>query len=56
MSLQHDLYDGLAHRSILALPEMQDRTLLVRSFTKSFSMPGGALDTLWRMPICERND
>lgn len=34
------VYDGFAHRSILAFPGMKDRTLLIRSFTKSFSMPG----------------
>ena len=34
------VYDGLAHHSILALQEMKERTLLVRSFTKTFCMPG----------------
>jgi aspartate/methionine/tyrosine aminotransferase len=34
------VYDGLVHHSIAALSEMKSRTLLIRSFTKSFSMPG----------------
>jgi len=34
------VYDGLRHHSIAALPAMRERTLLVRSFTKSFAMPG----------------
>jgi aspartate/methionine/tyrosine aminotransferase len=33
------LYDGRIHRSIASVPGMKDRTLLIRSFTKSFAMP-----------------
>jgi aspartate/methionine/tyrosine aminotransferase len=34
------VYDGRDHRSIVGLPLAQPRTLLIRSFTKSFAMPG----------------
>jgi aminotransferase len=33
------IYDGLKHRSIASLPGMQERTILIRSFTKSYAMP-----------------
>jgi aminotransferase len=34
------VYDGKKHRSIASLPEMKERTLVVNSFSKTFSMPG----------------
>jgi len=34
------LYDGRKHRSIAALPGMAERTLVINSFSKSFSMTG----------------
>ncbi|WP_372996485.1 pyridoxal phosphate-dependent aminotransferase [Lutispora sp.] len=34
------LYDGMEHKSILSLPDMKDRTILVNSFSKSFAMTG----------------
>jgi aminotransferase len=34
------VYDGRSHLSVAALPLAQPRTLLIRSFTKSFAMPG----------------
>ena len=34
------VYDGRSHRSVAGLPLAQPRTLLIRSFTKSFAMPG----------------
>ncbi|HWQ56341.1 MAG TPA: pyridoxal phosphate-dependent aminotransferase [Bryobacteraceae bacterium] len=33
------IYDGLRHRSIAGFPGMRRRTVLVRSFTKSYAMP-----------------
>jgi aspartate/methionine/tyrosine aminotransferase len=33
------VYDGAAHLSVAALPEATARTVLIRSFTKSFAMP-----------------
>ncbi len=33
------VYDGLRHRSIASLERARNRTILVRSFTKSFAMP-----------------
>jgi aminotransferase len=33
------VYDGRKHLSIAALPAMRERTILIRSFTKSFAMP-----------------
>ena len=32
------IYDGNRHRSILSVPGMKERTVLIRSFTKSFCM------------------
>jgi aminotransferase len=32
------VYDGLQHRSIASLPDMRERSILIRSFTKSYSM------------------
>ncbi|NLM44851.1 MAG: pyridoxal phosphate-dependent aminotransferase [Clostridiales bacterium] len=34
------LYDGMEHHSIISLPDMKDRTILVNSFSKSFAMTG----------------
>jgi aspartate/methionine/tyrosine aminotransferase len=34
------VYDGLSHTSPLSDPGMVDRTILIRSFSKSFAMPG----------------
>jgi len=42
-SYERMVYDGRKHEMILSLPGMRERTILVRSFTKTFSM--GA----WRM-------
>jgi aspartate/methionine/tyrosine aminotransferase len=51
LAVEHDLlvvsdesydrmvYDGAAHLSIAALPETVARTVLIRSFTKSYAMP-----------------
>ena len=33
------IYDGRKHLSIASLPQMQQRTILIRSFTKSYAMP-----------------
>src|SRR5581483_5074170 len=34
------VYDGRRHKSLAAVPAAKHRTLLMRSFTKSFAMPG----------------
>jgi aspartate/methionine/tyrosine aminotransferase len=34
------VYDGLAHLSVASVPSLRDRVILVRSFTKSYAMPG----------------
>lgn len=34
------LYDGMEHHSIISLPDMKDRTIVVNSFSKSFAMTG----------------
>ena len=33
------VYDGLRHRSIASLAQARNRTILIRSFTKSYAMP-----------------
>ncbi|TET42355.1 MAG: pyridoxal phosphate-dependent aminotransferase [Dehalococcoidia bacterium] len=33
------VYDGRQHRSLISLPQARERTVLVRSFTKSYIMP-----------------
>jgi len=34
------LYDGMEHKSIISLPNMKERTIVVNSFSKSFAMTG----------------
>jgi aspartate/methionine/tyrosine aminotransferase len=34
------VYDGRSHLSVALIPEIRNRTVLVRSFTKSYAMPG----------------
>lgn len=34
------LYDGMKHHSIISLPDMKERTIVVNSFSKSFAMTG----------------
>lgn len=34
------VYDGRKHHSLLALPAFRNRVVMVRSFTKSYAMPG----------------
>ena len=33
------IYDGLRHQSIAAIPEISERTILIKSCTKSYAMP-----------------
>ena len=40
------LYDGLEHRSIASEPGMRDRTVILGSFSKTYSMTG------WRLGYC----
>ncbi len=42
-SYSHFVYDGFRHRTIAALPGALERTILIRSFSKDFAMPG------WRL-------
>lgn len=42
-SHSHFLYRGERHRSICSLPGLSERTILIRSFSKDFAMPG------WRL-------
>lgn len=34
------LYDNMKHKSIMSLPDMKERTIVVNSFSKSFAMTG----------------
>lgn len=56
------LYDGLQHHSIAAIPGMKERTLIVNSFSKSFSMTGwrvgfaaGPSDIIAKMIVLQEN-
>jgi aspartate aminotransferase len=42
-SYSHFIYGGRKHRSILELDPARDRTILIRSFSKDYAMPG------WRL-------
>lgn len=43
------LYDGMEHHSIISLPDMKERTILVNSFSKAFAMTG------WRIGYAAGN-
>lgn len=56
------LYDGEQHRSIAAIPGMKERTVVVNSFSKSFSMTGwrvgfaaGAPEVIAKMTVLQEN-
>lgn len=56
------LYDGEQHRSIAAIPGMKERTVVVNSFSKSFSMTGwrvgfaaGAQEVIAKMTVLQEN-
>ena len=56
------LYDGAKHRSIAALPGMEKRTVIVNSFSKSFSMTGwrvgfaaGPRELIAKMTVLQEN-
>lgn len=56
------LYDGEHHRSIASIPGMKERTVIVNSFSKSFSMTGwrvgfaaGAPEVIARMTVLQEN-
>lgn len=43
------LYDNMKHKSIISIPGMKDRTIVVNSFSKSFAMTG------WRVGFAAGN-
>ncbi len=56
------LYDGEHHRSIASIPGMKERTVIVNSFSKSFSMTGwrvgfaaGAPEVIAKMTVLQEN-
>lgn len=56
------LYDGLHHCSIAAVPGMKERTVIVNSFSKSFSMTGwrvgfaaGSASVIGKMTVLQEN-
>ena len=56
------LYDGLKHCSIAAVPGMKERTVVINSFSKSYSMTGwrvgfaaGPRDIIAKMTVLQEN-
>jgi aspartate aminotransferase len=49
-SHSHFLYRGAVHTSISTLPEAADRTILIRSFSKDYAMPGWRLGYMLMPP------
>ena len=45
---EHILYDGAEHIPMMPLPGMRDRTILVNSMSKTYSVTGGAWVGCWR--------
>lgn len=47
-------YDGLAHRSLLAYPEIRDRLIHLDGASKTYAMTGWRLGwSVWPAPLCE---
>lgn len=49
------VYDGLAHRSLLAYPSLRDRLILLDGWSKTYAMTGWRLGYgVWPAPLYER--
>ena len=51
---EYILYDGARHRSIAAMPDMAERTVIVNGFSKSYAMTGWRLAWIAAPPALAR--
>ena len=48
-------YDGLAHQTLLAYPEIRDRLIMLDGWSKTYAMTGWRLGySVWPAPLYER--
>ncbi len=51
-SYESMVYDNLKQRSIISIPGMKDRTIFIRSFTKSYAMPNIRVGYIIANKVC----